>query len=261
MDMGNGPKADKAAEKVDEEMGSLLAWTGAHFEQEDGATARQTQEGLPYYTVRLAARKDGRAWGIHLIHAFQEVLEGLRSAGARKIIWRTRPYLAEDDQMHYIRARLVTLDDLGNAVLTPHAVKENQPTPEIPYPEQLQEMPPLGYDFLGPREEAVVLCAMIAYQVTKALNDSRGEFTLSWDQSRASTVAGVMAILDNPNLTPEQSHASWMEYKRADGWQLGPTKDPAAKTHPLLVPYDMLPDDQKVKDAIFGAIVRTFFGI
>lgn len=51
-------------------------------------------------------------------------------------------------------------------------------------------------------------------------------------------------------LTP-LSHENWMKFKKDDGWTYGKYKDPKKKTHPLLVPYDELPFDQQVKDAIF----------
>ncbi|MFD0468599.1 RyR domain-containing protein [Nonomuraea thailandensis] len=50
-------------------------------------------------------------------------------------------------------------------------------------------------------------------------------------------------------------HEAWCEHKRAEGWTYGPDKDPDAKTHPCLVPYDQLPVEQRVKDAVFHAIV------
>lgn len=74
---------------------------------------------------------------------------------------------------------------------------------------------------------------------------------------RDSAVRGVQAILADPDTTPEQSHEGWMAQKRKDGWVYGKVKDPTAKTHPCLVPYDALPPVQRAKDSIFGAVVRA----
>jgi hypothetical protein len=56
-------------------------------------------------------------------------------------------------------------------------------------------------------------------------------------------------------------HQNWSDFKLKEGWVYGSQKDPVAKTHPCLVPYDQLPPTQRVKDTIFSAIVRSFFGL
>lgn len=81
-----------------------------------------------------------------------------------------------------------------------------------------------------------------------------------WDDAPERQVEGatesVVLALADPGRTPEQNHAGWMERLVADGWTLGP-KDEAAKTHPLLVPFDQLPEDERKKDRLFIAIVRA----
>jgi len=52
-------------------------------------------------------------------------------------------------------------------------------------------------------------------------------------------------------------HESWCDFKRADGWVFGEVKDAGAKTHPCLVPYAELPEEQKIKDHLFSAIVTA----
>ena len=76
-----------------------------------------------------------------------------------------------------------------------------------------------------------------------------------------SAIAGVEAIVKNPRLTPQESHESWCAQKTADGWIYGVVKSEAARTHPCLVAYDALPPEQRLKDALFGAVVRGVMGI
>ena len=82
-----------------------------------------------------------------------------------------------------------------------------------------------------------------------------------WDEGteeqRASVISGVEAVIDNPILTPEQSHEKWVTYKKAEGWVFGERKDEATKTHPNLLPWDELPSEEKVKDVLFQAVVRA----
>lgn len=84
----------------------------------------------------------------------------------------------------------------------------------------------------------------------------------SWYESPAwqldSAVDGVHFHLTHPSASPEDSHKNWMKQKLADGWKYGETKDPDKKTHPCLVPYDKLPEEQRIKDELFMAVVDVF---
>ena len=77
------------------------------------------------------------------------------------------------------------------------------------------------------------------------------------DDIKESAIDGVKKVIEDPSVTPKQQHESWMAFKLEQGWVLGDEKDAVAKTHPLLVPYDLLPLHQRVKDAVFIAIVKA----
>lgn len=76
-----------------------------------------------------------------------------------------------------------------------------------------------------------------------------------WQQDSARR--GVEFCLANPDAPPSANHDSWLKVKEADGWVYGETKDPEAKTHPCMVPYERLPVNQQKKDALFKAIVAA----
>ena len=80
-----------------------------------------------------------------------------------------------------------------------------------------------------------------------------------WQQSSATN--GVKMILDNPATTPEQSHEGWLAEKTATGWKYGPVKNPETKEHPCFVPYGELPENQRLKDEMFGLVVRAVLAI
>lgn len=88
-------------------------------------------------------------------------------------------------------------------------------------------------------------------------DNSQPEWDEAPDWQRKSAVTGVLYHLENPTSKPSDSHESWLREKYADGWKLGPVKDPEKKEHPCCVPYAELPPEQQAKDAIFLSIVRA----
>lgn len=79
-----------------------------------------------------------------------------------------------------------------------------------------------------------------------------------WDEAsmhqQSSVIDGVVNAIEN-DVTPEQSHQNWLDFKKQEGWILGPEKDEVARTHPLLKPYAELDAADRAKDELFLAIV------
>lgn len=110
---------------------------------------------------------------------------------------------------------------------------------------------------------SVPLIARICHEVNKAFCESIGDMSQpTWDAApqwqKDSAMTGVLGIISGEIKTPADSHNSWMKQKEADGWVYGEVKDPEAKTHPCMVPYEALPATQQTKDHLFGAVVRSF---
>ena len=55
-------------------------------------------------------------------------------------------------------------------------------------------------------------------------------------------------ILDLIELLAKNTHDIWAQKREADGWTYGPLRDDAAKEHPCLVAYEMLPESEKEYD-------------
>lgn len=104
--------------------------------------------------------------------------------------------------------------------------------------------------------------AMVAHEANRAFCRTIGdEAQQPWDEApqwqRDSACNGVIFHLENPESTPADSHANWMAEKEAAGWGYGEAKDAEARTHPCMVPYEQLPEEQRLKDALFLSIVRA----
>ncbi len=104
--------------------------------------------------------------------------------------------------------------------------------------------------------------ARVCHEVNAAYCLSQGDHSQpSWKDApqwqRDSAMLGVKLHTENPNADPSASHASWMAQKVADGWVYGVVKDPDAKTHPCIVPFEALPVAQQAKDFIFRAVVHA----
>lgn len=106
------------------------------------------------------------------------------------------------------------------------------------------------------------LVAEMCHEVNRAYCAAIGDTSQKpWaeaaDWQRNSAIRGVEFAIKNEDATPESQHLAWMADKTANGWRYGAVKDPVAKTHPCMVPYDKLPQEQRVKDYLFQAVVRT----
>lgn len=101
----------------------------------------------------------------------------------------------------------------------------------------------------------VVGIALVCYNINSVYCRLIGDTPRDWEECKNSVISGVEKAL--AGATPEALHDAWCEFQRADGWVHGETKDPLAKTHPCLVPYDQLPVEQRNKDQFFLAVVDS----
>lgn len=107
----------------------------------------------------------------------------------------------------------------------------------------------------------VELTAAICHEANRELQIAAGDDSVSphWKSApqwqKDSAIEGVQNALKG--LTPKEMHESWMQSKLDDGWEYGAVKNAVSKTHPCLVPYEELPEDQKLKDVVFLSIVKA----
>lgn len=114
-------------------------------------------------------------------------------------------------------------------------------------------------------EQLIERAARAAHEANRVYCNTQGDFSQKkWDQAeewqRSSVLLGARNVYENPQTTPAQSHERWLAVKVADGWRYGPVKNAEIKEHPCMVPYDELPEAQRVKDEMFLSVVRSVLG-
>lgn len=114
-------------------------------------------------------------------------------------------------------------------------------------------------DILLPNIEVIARVCHEANRVIQIYADDpqvSPTYDLAPEWQKASAKQGVQDAIDG--RTPEELHQSWCDFKLLDGWRYGPKKDELNKTHPCLVDYSVLPEEQKLKDHVFASIVMAF---
>jgi hypothetical protein len=104
--------------------------------------------------------------------------------------------------------------------------------------------------------------ARVCHEVNRAYCQSIGDTTqVPWEEApdwqKKSAILGVQFHLDNTDSKPSDSHASWLAQKSMDGWVWGPVKDAEKKQHPCMTDFEKLPIEQRTKDFLFLAVVRS----
>lgn len=89
-------------------------------------------------------------------------------------------------------------------------------------------------------------------------DDSQPVWADAPEWQRESACNGVIFHLTNHNVSPADSHNSWMAEKVKSGWVYGKVKDEKAKTHPQILPYERLPLEQQIKDSLFSKTVEMY---
>ena len=104
--------------------------------------------------------------------------------------------------------------------------------------------------------------AQVCHEANKAwceanLDNSQKSWEDAAEWQINSAIQGVKYRLENPDAKEDAQHNAWMEDKISNGWVYGVVKDEKLKTHPCLVPFELLPMVPQQKDKLFCAIVDS----
>lgn len=111
-------------------------------------------------------------------------------------------------------------------------------------------------------DEQIFYIAEKAHEILRAYCEIIGDVSqVQWKNApewqKTSAANGVRFVLSNSNFKPSDSHEHWRKEKIENGWKYGVTKDPEKKTNPCMLPFDQLPEAQRVKDYLFISVVRA----
>lgn len=101
--------------------------------------------------------------------------------------------------------------------------------------------------------------AKVCHEVNRAFCQGIGDDSQpSWEQApewqKQSSINNVVFHFNFPEASPSASHENWLKDKVDSGWTYGAIKDPTKKQHPCMVPFDMLPPEQRAKDVLFKTV-------
>lgn len=114
---------------------------------------------------------------------------------------------------------------------------------------------------------SIETAARAAHEAIRALQVAHNEesVALPWHEAakdiRDSCKIGVERVLNNPDITTEQLHESWIATKLEQGYKYGPVRNDELKEHHCLVPYHKLSPHDRSKDLIFRYVVKAVLGL
>jgi hypothetical protein len=111
-------------------------------------------------------------------------------------------------------------------------------------------------------DAAIWKIAQVMHEAVRAWQKANGQPAAPpWSRApqwmREASREAVLWRLNNPKAPASAQHDQWLAKKKADGWKYGRVKSGVKKTHPMIVPYGELPEAERRKDAMVGALIDS----
>lgn len=105
----------------------------------------------------------------------------------------------------------------------------------------------------------VALLARLCHRAVSAQEACFGPAPPSWDTAPdwlKRDFLWLVRLCLARELSDREVHAAWLAERARHGWTHGERFDPAARTDPLMVPFDQLPERQRTLRAVLPAVLR-----
>ena len=111
-------------------------------------------------------------------------------------------------------------------------------------------------------DEALWKIAQVMHEAVRAWQKANGQPAAPpWPRAprwmRDASKEAVLWRINNPEAPASAQHDQWLAQKKADGWTFGRKKSGSKKTHPMMIAYNDLPEVERRKDAMVGALVDS----
>lgn len=111
-------------------------------------------------------------------------------------------------------------------------------------------------------KDHVLVTAWVCYEAERAYANAHSDTSMKpWDKlsmgKRQFVVDKVMQHVTHPNMSPVDMHQAWYEDMQDRGFVHGDTYSEEGKTHPSMLPYDLLPWHVQVKDSLFYSVFQS----
>lgn len=138
------------------------------------------------------------------------------------------------------------------------------PRPETPDLDDGRDCGSAHEDASLPHLQIVHEIARVAHEAVRGYREAIGDPSVApWQYAEPSEKALaaqiVVTLIRARWKEPQKLHEEFVEDMKLQGWVHGEVTDPAKKTHAMLVPFDQLPEQQRIEDSLFRAVTLALY--
>jgi hypothetical protein len=117
----------------------------------------------------------------------------------------------------------------------------------------------LGVPMIEPSDHLCVKVAQHVHNYARTLTGSDCPWESLSSVTQRTKLRQVAHVINHADITPAEQHAEWHRAQLERGWTYGPGYDPEERTDPHCLPYEQLPLQQRINEAMYRAIILAVF--